>query len=78
MPIIHEPLIVLFISGNSKIYDKIGTDLAVTHVGFLLPNGKLRHASKIYKRVMDVDFTQYIENRMQNKTNIGIALVKIK
>ena len=75
---IKEPLIVLFISGNSKIYDKIGTDIAVVHMGFLLPGGILRHASRIKKSVVDTDFEEYINKLKQNKNNIGIALVKIK
>lgn len=73
-----EPLIVLFISGNSKIYDKIGTDLAVVHMGFLLPGGILRHASSKKQQVVDVDFYNYVNKRRQNKNNIGVALVKIK
>ncbi len=73
-----ETLIVLFIYDNPKIYDKIGTDLAVIHVGFLLPNGKLRHASSQQGRVIDVDFIEYVNKRKQNKNNIGISLVKIK
>ena len=75
---IKKPLIVLFISGNSKIYDKIGTDIAVVHMGFLLPGGILRHASRIKKSVVDTDFEEYINKLKQNKNNIGIALVKIK
>lgn len=73
-----EPLIVLFIYRNPKIYDKIGTDLAVIHMGFLLPNGKLRHASNKQGYVVDTDFNDYIENIRKNEHNIGIALVKIK
>jgi len=75
---IKKPLIVLFISGNSKIYDKIGTDIAVVHMGFLLPGGVLRHASRNKKSVVDTDFEEYINKLKQNKNNIGIALVKIK
>lgn len=73
-----KPLIVMFIVDNPKIVDKIGTDLIVSHVGFLLPNGKLRHASSQYKRVVDVDFQTYITERAKNKNNIGIALLEIK
>lgn len=73
-----EPLIVLFITGNCQKCDKIGTDIAVVHVGFLLPGGVLRHASSAHGIVMDTDFYQYIAQRQQTKNNIGIALVKIK
>lgn len=73
-----EPLIVLFVIDNPKMRDKIGTDLAVSHLGFLLPSGKLRHASSDYGRVVDVDFDNYVKQRAKNKNNIGISVVKIK
>ncbi|MBP3545483.1 MAG: DUF1460 domain-containing protein [Alphaproteobacteria bacterium] len=73
-----ETLIVLFITDNPKIRDKIGTDLAVVHMGLLLPNGVLRHASSVHKQVIDVDFYEYINQQRQNKNNIGITLVAIK
>lgn len=73
-----EPLIVLFIAGKSEKNDKIGTDLAVRHMGFLLPNGMLRHASSQYGRVMDTDFYEYATSRAQDNNNIGVMLVKIK
>ena len=73
-----EPLIVLFITGNSGKSDKIGTDLAVVHMGFLLPNGILRHASSDAGKVVDVDFMDYAAKRAKNKNNLGITLVKIK
>ena len=73
-----EPLIVLFVIDNPKFIDKIGSDLAVIHMGFLLPNGMLRHASRQYGRVMDTDFKEYIHERAKVKTNIGISLLEIK
>lgn len=75
---VSEPLIVLFIAGNFEKRDIIGTDLAVRHMGFLLPGGVLRHASSQYGRVLDVDFYEYAMQRAKNKNNIGIMLVKIK
>jgi hypothetical protein len=73
----NETLIVLFVADEIKC-DKIGTDLTVIHVGFLLPNGMLRHASQYKRKVVDVDFYDYIQRRMKHKKNLGIALVKIK
>lgn len=73
-----KPLIVLFIVDNPKIADKIGTDLAVAHMGFLLPDGTLRHASSHFGRVIDVDFNEYIHERAKNKKNLGITLLEIK
>lgn len=75
---VSEPLIVLFIAGNFEKRDIIGTDLAVRHMGFLLPGGVLRHASSQHGRVLDVDFYEYAMQRAKNKNNIGIMLVKIK
>lgn len=75
---LDEVLIVLFIAGNSGKSDKIGTDLAVVHMGFLLPNGILRHASSDAGKVVDVDFMDYAAKRAKNKNNLGITLVKIK
>lgn len=75
---VSEPLIVLFIAGKSEKNDKIGTDLAVRHMGFLLPNGILRHASSQYGRVMDTDFYNYVSERAKDDNNIGITLVRIK
>jgi hypothetical protein len=75
---IQKPLIVLFISDGTGFYEKIGTDLAVVHMGFLLPGNILRHASQKYGYVMDTDFTKYAFEQQKNKHNIGIALVKIK
>lgn len=73
-----EPLIVLFLKDNPNIRNKTGTDLTVTHIGFLLPNGILRHASRTQRQVVDTDFYEYIIKRKQNKNNIGIILLKIK
>lgn len=75
---VTKPMIVLFISGQFEKNGKIGTDLAVRHMGFLLPGGVLRHASSQYGRVMDVDFYQYARARAENKNNLGIMLVEIK
>lgn len=75
---IQTPLIVLFIHDGDGFYEKIGTDLAVVHIGFLLPGNILRHASRKYNKVVDTDFEKYIQRRKLNKHNLGIALVKIK
>ncbi len=73
-----KPLIVLFIIDNPKIVDKIGSDLAVAHMGFLLPNGTLRHASSKFERVIDVDFYEYIHECAKDTKNLGITLLEIK
>lgn len=75
---VSKPVIVLFVINSEKIRNKIGTDLAVRHMGFLLPDGRLRHASRRAKRVVDTDFEKYINANMENKNNLGIILVEIK
>ncbi|MCQ2562371.1 MAG: DUF1460 domain-containing protein [Alphaproteobacteria bacterium] len=75
---IKSPMIILFVHDGAGLYDKIGTDLAVTHMGFIMPNGILRHASSEYGKIIDADFWKYIEKKQKNKHNIGVTLVKIK
>ncbi len=75
---VSRPMIVLFITDNAKIRDKIGTDLAVVHMGFVLPNGMLRHASSSQGMVVDVNMDEYITKRIKMASNLGIALVEIK
>lgn len=72
-----RPMIVLFIVGNTGKSDIIGTDLAVVHMGFLMPNGMLRHASSTAGRIVDVPVSEYIADRRQNKNNLGITLLEI-
>ena len=75
---IQTPLIVLFIHDGNGFDKKIGTDLSVVHMGFLLPGNVLRHASRKRGYVLDTDFDAYVNKRKENKHNLGIALVKIK
>ncbi len=75
---INKMMIVLFVADKPKIRDKIGTDLAVFHMGLLMPDGVLRHASSEQKQVIDVKFTEYVSQRIQDKTNLGFVLVEIK
>lgn len=75
-----EPLIVLFVlAPNSRLAQKYGTDLAVHHMGFLLPGGKiLRHASSGHGAVVDANFDEYVEIRRNSANNLGIMLLEIK
>ncbi|MBO4480307.1 MAG: DUF1460 domain-containing protein [Alphaproteobacteria bacterium] len=75
---ISKPMIVLFIIDNPKIRRKLGTDLAVRHMGFLLPDGRLRHASRSKKQVLDTNFDKYVNRLVENKNNLGIMLLEIK
>lgn len=75
-----SPLIVLFVVGSSSdMAAKTGTDLAVVHMGFLMPGGKiLRHASSAAGRVIDTDFAEYVDMRRNMQNNIGISLIGIQ
>ncbi|MBO4582603.1 MAG: DUF1460 domain-containing protein [Alphaproteobacteria bacterium] len=75
---VEKPVVVLFLRNNTKIRDKIGTDLAVRHMGFLLPNGTLRHASRRAGAVVDEDFTKYVQRMMEKQNNLGIMILEIK
>lgn len=73
-----EMLIVLFISANSNSVDTIGTELAVTHMGLLLPGGQtLRHASSAAGHVVDAEFMKYAMRRRQ-MGEMGVAFIAIK
>lgn len=73
-----EMLIVLFISANSNSIDTIGTELAVTHMGLLLPGGQtLRHASSAAGHVVDAEFMNYSKRRRQ-MGEMGVAFIAIK
>ena len=73
-----EVMVVLFISPNSNSKQTIGTELAVVHMGLLLPGGTtLRHASSAAGHVVDADFMKYSERRRQIGES-GVALIKIK
>lgn len=74
----NEPLVVLFIGDKYKNIDTLGTDLAVMHMGFLLPDGTLRHASSDRGRVVDVNFYDYVEKRKNSPHNLGIMLLEPK
>ena len=75
---VQKTMIVLFIIDSSKIRNKIGSDLAVRHMGFLMPNGVLRHASRVKGKVVDTDFEKHINRLVENKNNLGIMLLEIK
>lgn len=76
--IVQKPMVVLFVNAPGRVVDRIGTDLAVRHMGFLLPDGRLRHASIRQKSVVDVDFKEYVNQMMENQNKLGIMLLEIK
>ena len=75
---VEKPVVVLFLRHSPKIREKIGSDLVVRHMGFLLPNGKLRHASSKFGKVVDQDFMEYAQRMMEKQNNLGIMILEIK
>lgn len=75
---VAAPVVVLFLRNDPKIRDKIGTDLAVRHMGFLLPNGELRHASRRAGAVVETPFGEYVQRMMESEKNLGIMILEIK
>ena len=64
---------------NQQLKDKIGTDMLVSHMGFLYQSDqglRLRHASSIFKKVVDVDFIDYVASRKDSSV-LGYALFSI-
>ncbi|MBO7656856.1 MAG: DUF1460 domain-containing protein [Alphaproteobacteria bacterium] len=74
---VTEPMVVLFVNAPGRVQQRIGTDLAVRHMGILLPNGNLRHASIRQKQVVEVDFNKYVNQMMENQNKLGIMLLRI-
>ena len=72
------PVLVAFVVDNPATVGRIGSDILVSHVGFLLPGGVLRHASSGAGKVIDTNFQEYAKTRAQTATNIGVAFFKIK
>ena len=47
-------------------------------MGFLLPDGTLRHASSGSGMVVDVKFDDYVAKRKKMPNNIGVVILEIK
>lgn len=75
---VDEPVLVAFVVDNPATRVRIGSDILVSHVGFLIPGGVLRHASSTAGKVVDVSFRDYVASRGGGKTNLGVAFFKIK
>lgn len=78
---IKEPLIVNFVINNPKLKEEIGTDIDISHIAFIIPKDNsliLRHASLKQKKVVDIDFFDYIEWIKKYPMYIGINFLEIK
>ena len=47
-------------------------------MGFLLPNGVLRHASRRAGAVIETPFREYVQRMMESEKNLGIMILEIK
>ncbi|MBD5389138.1 DUF1460 domain-containing protein [bacterium] len=72
-----RPMVVMFVGDGDGMREKIGTDLAVTHMGFLMPDGMLRHASSRAGCVRDENFDDYVAARQNSRHNLGVMLLEI-
>ena len=65
---------------NPKQTEIIGSDLAVSHLGFLYRAGdrlRFRHASSVSRKVVDVDFIDYVKSRWHSEYVIGYSLLEV-
>ena len=74
--------IIGIIGYNEAINEKIGSDIFVYHVGFVLKtaDGKIivRHASERFGVVVEQSWNDFISGQMNLKNRIGIKLWRIK
>lgn len=77
---IPDGCVIEIVRPNWQLLDKIGTDLNVSHVGFVLRKDKaliFRHASSELKRIVDVFLKEYLYQRIASPTIKGINVQKI-
>ena len=78
---INKPIIITLVINNPKLKEQIGTDLDISHIGFIIPTETtliLRHASLTQKKVVDVDFFEYLNGLKKYPIYIGINFLEIK
>ena len=78
---INKPIIITLVINNPKLKEQIGTNLDISHIGFIIPTEKtliLRHASLTKKKVVDVDFFEYLNGLKKYPIYIGINFLEIK
>ena len=72
-------LVLVINQGRHQLKQKIGTDMLVSHLGFLYQSKhglRFRHASLSHKKVVDVDFMDYVSSR-KGGTVVGYAVYAI-
>lgn len=77
---IPDAAIIEIVRPNWQLTSKIGTNLNVSHLGFVFrKDGRLwfRHASTNTKRVIDVPFSNYLKKTLQSPTIKGINIQKV-
>jgi hypothetical protein len=75
-----EPCLVAFVNPDLNARDKLGTDLAITHCGFIVKSEQglvLYHASATHKKVVAMDFVDYCTQRQASISGFGFCLFAI-
>lgn len=72
--------IIEIVRSNWDLRDKIGTELLVSHLGFVFRRDQqllLRHASSLQKQVVEVPLRDYLEQQRAVASIVGINIQKI-
>lgn len=72
--------VVNFIRPNWNLKYKIGTNMNVSHQGFLIRKGDvlyLRHASSDIKKIIEVPFDEYLRKFQDSPTLKGVHFMKV-
>lgn len=78
---ITSPYIFMTVISDEKQKEKIGTQVDISHTGFLINKDGtlyLRHASSKHKKVIDENFENYINKLLINKKFKGFSILEIK
>jgi hypothetical protein len=74
---IPSGVVVEIVRPNWQMRDKIGTNLNISHMGFVFRKGDtliFRHASQLHKKVVDVPLETYLFRYLESPTIKGINL----
>jgi hypothetical protein len=77
---IPDGAIIEIVRPNWNLHDKIGTDLDVSHLGFVFHTEKgwvFRQASSNYHHVVEVDLIGYLRETLKSPTIKGIAVWEV-
>lgn len=73
-------LLVNFVRVNWKTAHTIGSDIDISHQGFMILKGDrivLHHASAFHKRVVETDFLAYLDAHRQHPSLKGLQILRV-